>query len=148
MIICTKTRKPVRKFDVSRHLENNEVFQKFTKPDRMIRSFCVSLKTSTIFMIINRNHPHLVIFNYLSMKVVQWMKLHPPIERSTHAAVSCILLKTDVDDFLFFIYQIRSKITAKIESCYKILHLDPSKQIYIDSSLQQFNSSHRLTKVK
>ncbi len=122
-IICVRTKKLIRKFDIALHLKDNECFNSFNPADQMIRSFSVSQNDHTMFVIVNRNNPHLLVFDYMNMKVIQWMQLHEPLNRQTHMAMSCILLKTNLDDILIFIYQTKPKRgkCCDMESTYKVL---------------------------
>jgi hypothetical protein len=124
-VFSSRTRKPVKSFDLAqaRQLREDAAFMKFSQADHLVRGFCVSTRSSRLFVIINRYHPHLIVYDYLKMEVLKFCPLFKKIDRRLQKAVNMRIFKTDQEENLFFINQLTHAETKKVQTFATVLEL-------------------------
>lgn len=123
-VFSSRTRKPVKYFDVGEALaKTHEAFRTFKQVDRVVRGFCVSRRSSKLFLIVNRYHPHIVVFDYRSMAVLKFCPIFKKIDRQAQMAMNMRIFKTDNEEHLFFVNQLKDMRTNKVFTFGTVLEL-------------------------
>jgi hypothetical protein len=129
-VFNSRTRKPVKLFNVADSLKQDKAFKEFKEVDRVVRGYCVSRRSTKLFMIINRYHPHIVIYDYSKMQVLRFGAVFSKIDRQKQMAMNMRIFKTDTEDYLFFVNQLRDLKTKKVFTFGTALEHDPLADCY------------------
>lgn len=130
-LLNMKTKKIVKEIDIARCLADDPVFKTFSKQEKTVRSFCVSTSNTQMYVVVNRCHPHLIVFDYKLLRLQQFLPLADKIDRQKQAPVGMHIVKTDADDILFFLSQVRCTKKSKVMSFYKVIYPSEGNKLTI-----------------
>lgn len=116
-LVNRATKKIMRSFDLAKHLEHKKGFKSFTQPSRVVRTFVTSKFTPHVILLINRNHPHIIIVNFKTFEVVLYEELRGPLDRSFEKPISMNIIGNN-DDLFVAIFQTENTLKSRIETCY------------------------------
>ena len=146
-IISIRTKKILKAFDVARELRENEFFSSLKPAERVIRSFVVSQETSRVYILINRYHPCLIIYDFYKMKLVRFVFLvEDKIDRTKFTSLNMRIFKSDTDDFLTVVYQVRENKSNRIYTHAVVYTYSPIDDVYSHISSHTLSSTIRLPK--
>lgn len=147
-IIHLRSRKVVKRIDIAKLLENNPTFEGFTAAQRVCWRYGVGRVSSKIFIAINRYHPHIIIFDYLTNRVDMFKDVFQRIDWKTGSVVPVIgmhILVALKDDYIFFVNQVRDPWTKEIRTYFRVLVLNRADREYKVFPLREFPSRLDLT---
>src|SRR3990167_3525977 len=123
-VMSLQTRKPIRRFDLEHILQKQVEFAGIRQRDRVRCCMCVSTKSSKLFVIVNRKDPHLVIFDYKRMEVLNFEPLLAPGDKDKYTPVTAILSKGPSDDYFAVVTQLKDKERRLIRTIFKFYGRD------------------------
>lgn len=135
-ILHQRSKKVVLHFDLAKYLSNNLDFQEFDAADTVAWRFSVGKVSPTVFIAINRYHPHFIIFDFLKRAISKFICIFPRIDWHTGSVVPMLgmhILASNLDDFVVFVTQIRNQDTKKIHTFFRVLQNEknsPSFKVY------------------
>lgn len=142
-IVHLKSKKIVKRIDISRMLEKNAVFQTFSSAQKVCWRYGVGRVSSKIFIAVNRYHPHFIIYDFLSNKIEMFRDVFQRIDWKTGSVVPVIGMHVLValkDDYIFFVNQVRDPWTKEILTYFRVLVLNSSLGEYKIYPLREFPS--------
>jgi hypothetical protein len=123
-LFSSRTRKPLKCFDVAQSpLLRDTAFMQFSQAERVVRGYCVSRRSSQLLLIVNRYHPHLLVYDFRRMQVLRFCPVFKKIDRQAQMAINMRIFMTDQEENLFFVNQLKDKKTGKVETHATVLEL-------------------------
>lgn len=149
-IFHLKSRKLIKKVDVAHLLKDHPSFLTFTASEKVAWRYCVGKIEPKLFIILNRYHPHLIIFDYLKYKVEVFEGIFPRVDWQTGPVVPVIslsLMVSDNDDFIFFVNQTRDQYTRDLETYLRVITRSNKKvgTGYVIHPIRKFPSKRQFT---
>lgn len=146
-IFHKKSRKLIKKIDISVLLQENKVFSSFSQNERIAWRYCVGRIEPKLFIVLNRYHPHLIIFDYLKGKVEVFVNIFSRIDWKSGPVVPVISLSimiTDLDDYIFFVNQLRDQKTKEIDTYFRVITRNVDTEGYNIQPTRKFPSRSNL----
>ena len=143
-ILHVKTKKIVKKINIETFLKGKSTFSNFTSNEKIVWRYCVGRTEPKLFIVLNRYHPHLIIFDYLKLQVEIFMSIFVRTDWISGPVVPVISLNiavSDLDDYVFFVNQIRDQKTKAVDSYFRVMQRSEDRSGYVVQGTREFPSS-------